>query len=135
MKPINDSLKSKKILIVDDARSMRSLLVAVLREFGITRVDEAGDGVEALRKLQGSHYDLVLCDWEMPAMSGIELLEQVRKDDSTAQVPFIMVTSLANAEKVREAIAVGTSDYIVKPINTETVISKVTRVLSPATDA
>ena len=134
MKPLSDALRAKKILIVDDAQSMRSLLAAVLREFGLSRVDEAGDGVQALRKLQRSRYDLVLCDWEMPAMSGIELLDQVRKDDAIAQVPFIMVTSQATADRVQEAIAVGTSDYIVKPINTDTVISKVTKLLSAAGD-
>ncbi len=113
---------------------MPSRLAAVLREFGTTRVEEAGDGVQALRKPQTSSYDLVLCDWEMPSMNGIELLKEAKKDDATAQLPFIMVTSQANADKVQEAIAVGTRDYVVKPVNTDTVISKVRKLLSAADD-
>jgi len=130
MKPIPESIKSKKILIVDDAKSMRALLAAILREFGITRIDEANDGEQAFQKIKLSGYDLVLCDWEMPKMSGIDLLKKVRDDESINQVPFVMVTSLSNTDKVKQAIAVGTSDYVVKPINAETIISKVVGVLS-----
>ena len=130
MKPIPESIKSKKILIVDDAKSMRALLVAILREFGLTRIDEADDGEQAFHKIKASSYDLVLCDWEMPNMSGIDLLKKVRDDESINQVPFVMVTSLSNTDKVKQAIAVGTNDYVVKPINTETIMSKVADVLS-----
>jgi len=130
MKPIPESIKSKRILIVDDAKSMRALLAAILREFGITRIDEADDGEQAFQKIKVSGYDLVLCDWEMPKMSGIDLLKKVRDDESINQVPFVMVTSLSNTDKVKQAIAVGTNDYVVKPINTETIMSKVVGVLS-----
>ena len=130
MKPIPDSIKSKKFLIVDDAGSMRALLAAILREFGISSIDEAADGEQAFRKIKQSKYDLVLCDWEMPNMSGIDLLQKVRDDESIGQVPFVMVTSLSNTDKVKQAIAVGTSDYVIKPITTETIMSKVVEILS-----
>lgn len=94
---------------------MRDILRRLLAVLGFARVTLLTNGIEAWEQLQVQEFDLVLCDWNMPKMSGRELLEKVRAEPRLAQLPFIMITGENAAERVRNAIAGGVSDFIVKP--------------------
>ena len=113
-----------KILIVDDFATMRKILKNVLTQIGFKNIMEAEDGEAALKALKKDKYDLVLCDWSMPEMPGIELLGKIRSDNDLKEVPFIMVTAETNKDKILEAVKAGVSNYIVKPFTTETVDEK-----------
>lgn len=113
-----------KILIVDDFATMRKILKNILTQIGFKNIMEAEVGNEALRALKKEKFDLVLCDWSMPEMPGIELLEKIRSDQELKEIPFIMVTAEAKKEKILEAVKAGVSNYIVKPFTTETVDEK-----------
>lgn len=113
-----------KILIVDDFATMRKILKNILTQIGFKNIMEAEVGNEALRALKKEKFDLVLCDWSMPEMPGIELLEKIRSDQELKEIPFIMVTAEAKKEKILEAVKAGVSNYIVKPFTTETADEK-----------
>lgn len=110
-------MQDLSVLIVDDMRSMRSIVKRVLQEMGFRDLKEAGDGSEALTILRSKKIDLVICDVEMPKMGGIELLEEVEKDEALHQVPFIMLTAMNNRDKVIEILEHKVSDFVLKPIN------------------
>lgn len=110
-------MHSLSVLIVDDMRSMRSIVKQVLRDMGIKHTKEAADGQEALSMLRSDRFDLVICDVEMPKMSGIELLDEVQKDEGLKQIPFIMLTAMNQREKVVEILAHDICDFVLKPIN------------------
>lgn len=117
-----------KILIVDDFELPRRLIRNMLNELGYenhANIFEAVDGVDALNVMQCNRIDLIICDWVMPEMSGIELLQTVRQDSRYAKVPFIMVTAEAEKEKIMEAIKSGVSQYIVKPFAAEALYAKI----------
>ncbi|MBB1488366.1 response regulator [Oceanospirillum sediminis] len=125
-------MKIARILIVDDAKFTRDLMVkAVKAEYPKFEVEVAQDGRKAQGMLGRARYDLVLCDWEMPEMSGIELLTWLREeeDNRNRDVPFVMVTSLGDKEYVLEAAEHGVTDYVTKPFNNEQLSSKVTKYL------
>ena len=113
------------VLIVDDSRSMRMILRKQLVEAGF-QVTEAGDGQEALRCLreQGAHFDLALFDWNMPVMSGIELLGQVRADPTLCVLPVLMVTSETELDYVARALELGANEYLMKPFTPEALKEK-----------
>lgn len=113
-----------KILIVDDFATMRKILKNVLTQIGFKNIGEAEDGESALGALKKDHYDLILCDWSMPEMPGLELLGKIKSDDKLKEIPFIMVTAEAKKDKILEAVKAGVSNYIVKPFTTETVDEK-----------
>jgi two-component system chemotaxis response regulator CheY len=113
-----------KILIVDDFATMRKILKNVLTQIGFTNITEAEDGERALSALKKDKYDLILCDWSMPEMPGIELLGKIKSDHNLKEIPFIMVTAEAKKDKILEAVKAGVSNYIVKPFTTETVDEK-----------
>lgn len=119
------------VLIVDDASFIRDLVKKCLRSYfpGIV-IDEAINGRKAQQLLGTQQFDLVLCDWEMPEMSGLELLVWFREQEAYAKVPFIMVTSRGDKENVVQAIQAGVSDYIGKPFTNEQLIGKVKKALS-----
>jgi len=118
-----------KVLVVDDAAFIRDLVRKTLRaRFPGLAVDEAIHGRKAQQMLNKESYDLILCDWEMPEMSGIELLNWVRKEQQNA-VPFVMVTSRGDKENVVEAIQAGVTDYIGKPFSSESLLNKVIKVM------
>lgn len=121
------------VLIVDDAPFIRDLIKKALRSyFPGLQIEEAVNGRKAQQLLSRSRFDLILCDWEMPEMSGLELLQWFRSQPESEQAPFIMVTSRGDRENVVEAIQAGVSDYVGKPFSNEQLITKVTKALQRA---
>lgn len=121
---------SIKVLVVDDFATMRRLVKGVLKHLGFSNIIEADDGSTALNELKKEPIGLIVSDWNMPKMSGLELLKAVRGDDSLRHLPFIMVTAEGQRENVLEAVKAGVSNYIVKPFTPETFNEKLQKVLS-----
>jgi two-component system, chemotaxis family, chemotaxis protein CheY len=105
----------KRILVVDDSPSIRYIIKTMINELGTYDINDAPNGETALRKLRLLPYDLVISDWNMPRMSGIELLGEMRKDDALKKIPVIMVTAEATKDNVETAAALGINGYITKP--------------------
>jgi two-component system chemotaxis response regulator CheY len=110
-------MQDLSILIVDDMRSMRSIVKGVLQDMGFKKLHEAGDGSEALSVLRAKKIDLVISDVEMPKMDGIQLLDEVEKDEELKNIPFIMLTAMNNRDKVVEILEHKVRDFVLKPIN------------------
>jgi two-component system chemotaxis response regulator CheY len=121
--------KSMKILIVDDYKTMLRILRNLLRQFNFNNVDEATDGSMALQKLRQEPFGLVISDWNMEPMTGIQLLREVRADEKLKHLPFIMITAESKSENVIAAKEAGVSNYIVKPFNAETLKTKMASVI------
>ena len=121
--------KSMHILIVDDYKTMLRIIRNLLKQLGFENVDEATDGTAALRKIRERPYGLVISDWNMEAMTGIELLREVRADEKVKGTPFIMVTAESKTENVIAAKQAGVNNYIVKPFNAETLKRKMNAVI------
>ncbi len=120
------------ILIVDDYRTMLRIVRNLLKQAGLTNVDEATDGSEALQKLRDKTFGLVISDWNMQPMTGLELLHEVRADPVLKRLPFIMITAESKTENVIAAKEAGVDNYIVKPFNAETLKTKISAVLGAA---
>jgi len=120
------------VLIVDDYRTMLRIIRNLLKQIDFDNVDEATDGVQALTKLRAGNFGLVISDWNMEPMTGLQLLTEVRGDAKLKDTPFIMITAESKAENVVAAKAAGVSNYIVKPFNAETLKSKIEKVLGNA---
>jgi two-component system chemotaxis response regulator CheY len=119
------------ILIVDDYKTMLKIIRNLLKQLGFTNVEEAMDGSEALGKLRDGEFDLVISDWNMEPMTGLQLLKEVRADERLRAVPFIIITAESKIENVVAAKEAGVSNYIVKPFNAQTLKAKLTSVLGP----
>ncbi|HEY9192104.1 MAG TPA: chemotaxis response regulator CheY [Methyloversatilis sp.] len=117
-----------KFLVVDDFSTMRRIVRNLLKELGFTNVDEAEDGVVALQKLRASEFDFVVSDWNMPNMTGIELLRAMRADAALKHLPLLMITAEAKKENIIEAAQAGASGYIVKPFTAATLSEKLTKI-------
>ena len=117
------------ILIVDDYKTMLRIIRNLLKQLGFNNVDEAIDGSDALSKLRAKDYGLVISDWNMEPMTGIQLLREVRADEKMRDMPFIMITAESKTENVIAAKEAGVSNYIVKPFNAATLKSKLTSVI------
>ena len=117
------------ILIVDDYKTMLRIIRNLLKQLNFNNVDEATDGSEALKKLREKKFSLVISDWNMEPMTGLQLLREVRSDIKLKEMPFIMVTAESKTENVIAAKAAGVSNYIVKPFNAETLKQKLVTVL------
>ncbi|MCQ9380019.1 chemotaxis response regulator CheY [Methyloversatilis sp. XJ19-49] len=117
-----------KFLVVDDFSTMRRIVRNLLKELGFTNVDEAEDGVIALQKLKSSDFDFLVTDWNMPNMTGIELLRAVRADAALKGLPVLMITAEAKKENIIEAAQAGASGYIVKPFTAGTLGEKLTKI-------
>lgn len=118
-----------KVLVVDDFPTMRRIVKNLLKQLGFENIDEAEDGAQALNKLKGGNYGLVVSDWNMPNMEGIDLLRNVRKEAAPLKdVPFLMVTAEAEKEKVIEAIKAGVDNYVVKPFTAEILKEKLEKI-------
>jgi two-component system chemotaxis response regulator CheY len=124
--------KSMNVLIVDDYKTMLRIIRNLLKQIDFDNVDEATDGTEALSKLRAGSYGLVISDWNMAPMTGLQLLQEVRADSRLKATPFIMVTAESKAENVVAAKQAGVSNYIVKPFNAETLREKIEKVLAHA---
>ncbi|WP_203292743.1 response regulator [Maricaulis parjimensis] len=117
------------ILVVDDYKTMIRIIRNLLKQIGFENVDEAADGQEAYQKMQENKYGLVISDWNMEPMTGYELLQKVRADESMKATPFIMVTAESKTENVVAAKRAGVNNYIVKPFNAGTLKAKMAAVL------
>jgi two-component system chemotaxis response regulator CheY len=117
------------ILIVDDYKTMLRIIRNLLKQLGFNNVDEAMDGSAALQKLRAKDYGLVISDWNMEPMSGIDLLKEVRADNKLQGVPFIMITAESKTENVVAAKEAGVNNYIVKPFNAATLKEKLSSVI------
>jgi two-component system, chemotaxis family, chemotaxis protein CheY len=121
--------KTMNVLIVDDYSTMLRIIKNLLKQVGFDNVDEATDGSAALQMMRGKRYGLVISDWNMEPMTGIQFLREVRQDPELKTTPFIMVTAESKTENVVEAKKAGVSNYIVKPFNSDTLKGKIASVL------
>ncbi len=117
-----------KILVVDDFSTMRRIVKNLLGELGLTNVVEADDGKTALPILQSSRIDLVITDWNMPGVTGIELLKSIRSDPSLTAIPVLMVTAEAKREQIVNAAQAGVNGYIIKPFTAATLKEKLEKI-------
>lgn len=120
-----------KILVVDDFSTMRRIIRNLLKELGFTNVSEAEDGVEGLSKLRSEgDFEFVVSDWNMPNMTGIELLRNIRADAKLKHLPVLMVTAEAKRENIIEAAQAGASGYVVKPFTAATLDEKLQKIFA-----
>ncbi len=125
--------KNIKILIVDDFGTMRKVIRNLLKQSGYTNIVEAEDGAVAFKELKSQKIDFVISDWNMPNMTGYELLKAVRADDDLPRVPFLMVTAEALQDNVVQAVKAGVDDYIVKPFTAEVLGAKIEKIIKKYT--
>lgn len=121
--------KDIKILIVDDFATMRKVVRNLLKQSGYENVVEAEDGVTAMRALKSQKIDFIISDWNMPNMSGLELLKAIRADEELNKTPFLMVTAEALQDNVVAAVKAGVSNYIVKPFTSEVLNEKIMKIM------
>ena len=117
-----------KILVVDDMVTMRRIVKNILKQLGFVNVEEAENGQEALQKLQADTYGFVVSDWNMPVMTGIDMLRAIRADEKLKTTPVLMVTAEAQQSNLVEAVQAGVSNYIVKPFTAETLQEKIVKI-------
>lgn len=123
-------IEDTKFLVVDDFSTMRRIVRNLLKELGFANVQEAEDGVDALNKLRSEPFDFVVSDWNMPNMTGIELLRAIRADDGLKHLPVLMVTAEAKKENIIEAAKAGASGYVVKPFTAATLDEKLKKIFA-----
>jgi two-component system chemotaxis response regulator CheY len=116
------------VLVVDDASAMRRIVRGLLKELGFKNIREADNGQVALDELKKRKADLVVSDWNMPEMSGIDLLRAIRSDEALKNIPVLMVTAEAKKENILAAIQAGVNNYIVKPFNAQTLQEKLNKI-------
>ena len=121
--------KTIKILVVDDFATMRKVVRNLLKQIGYENIVEAEDGVSALKVLKSQKIDFIVSDWNMPNMTGLELLKAVRADSELTATPFLMVTAEALQDNVVAAVRAGVSNYIVKPFTAETLNGKIQKIM------
>ena len=117
-----------KILVVDDMVTMRRIVKNILKQLGFANVEEAENGQEALQKLQTDRYGFVVSDWNMPVMTGIDMLRAIRADEKLKTTPVLMVTAEAQQSNLVEAVQAGVSNYIVKPFTAEILQEKIAKI-------
>lgn len=117
-----------KILIVDDFSTMRRIIKNLLRDLGFTNTQEADDGLTALPMLKSGDFDFLVTDWNMPGMTGIELLKEVRADEKLANLPTLMVTAEAKKDQIVEAAQAGVNGYVVKPFTAQALKEKIEKI-------
>lgn len=123
-------IENTKFLVVDDFSTMRRIVRNLLKELGFVNIQEAEDGVDALSKLRRDDFDFVISDWNMPNMSGIELLRAIRADEKLKHLPLLMVTAEAKKENIIMAAQAGASGYVVKPFTAATLEGKLKKIFS-----
>ena len=122
------SQSNLRVLVVDDFAPMRRIIRTLLKEHGFSNVDEAEDGVNALQKLRSEQFDFVVSDWNMPNMTGIDLLRNIRADEQLKGLPVLMVTAEAKKENIIAAAQAGASGYVVKPFTAATLDEKLKKI-------
>lgn len=120
--------KNMKILVVDDFSTMRRIVKNLLRDLGFTNTQEADDGATAWPMLQSSDYDFVVTDWNMPGMTGIELLQKIRADERLKNIPVLMVTAEAKRDQIVAAAQAGVNGYVVKPFTAAALKEKIEKI-------
>jgi two-component system chemotaxis response regulator CheY len=121
--------KNLRFLVVDDFSTMRRIIRNLLKELGFSNVEEAEDGVFALKKLREGNFDFVVSDWNMPNMDGLTMLQNIRSDEALKDIPVLMVTAEAKKENIIAAAQAGASGYIVKPFTAATLDEKLNKIL------
>ena len=116
-------------LVVDDQFNVRRMVFNFLRTFGYTKVTDASDGLDAWQKLEQTHVDFIICDWNMPNMTGLDLLKKIRNDEALRNIPFLMVTAEVVEDIVAEAIEEGVDGYIVKPFQAQTLMDRIDHII------
>lgn len=127
--------KNMKILIVDDFSTMRRIVKNLLTDLGYTNLTEADDGKTAWPMLQAGSFDFVVTDWNMPGMTGIELLRCIRGDARIGKTPVLMVTAEAQREQIIEAAQAGVNGYIIKPFTAQTLKEKIDKIFARVSEA
>jgi len=121
--------KDMKFLVVDDFSTMRRIIKNLLHDLGYPNVTEADDGKTALPMLQAGGFDFLISDWNMPGMSGLDLIKAVRSDAKLAKMPVLMLTAEAKREQIIEAAQAGVNGYVIKPFTAETLKEKLDKIL------
>jgi two-component system chemotaxis response regulator CheY len=121
---------SMKVLVVDDFATMRRIMKNILKQIGFTNILEADDGTTALEELKNNSIDLIISDWNMPKMTGLDLLKTVRGTEELKDIPFLMVTAEAQKQNVIDAVQAGVSNYVVKPFTAEAISEKLNKIFS-----
>lgn len=119
-----DAASDVRVLVVDDYATMRRIFRNLLTQLGYTSIDEAADGATALQKLRSERYSVVISDWNMEPMTGLQLLKEVRADTGLSSIPFLMVVAESKSENVVAVRSAGPSNYVVRPFNAETLRQK-----------
>ena len=122
--------KDLKFLVVDDFSAMRRIVKNLLHDLGYANVTEADDGKTALPMLQAGGFDFLISDWNMPGMSGLDLIKAVRSDAKLAKMPVLMLTAEAKREQIIEAAQAGVNGYVIKPFTAETLKEKLDKILA-----
>jgi two-component system chemotaxis response regulator CheY len=118
-----------RVLVVDDSSTMRRIIANALKKAGCDEIVEAGNGAEGLQQLSASKVDLVVTDWNMPVMNGLEFVRELRTMSESATVPVLMVTTNAEGADVSGAKEAGVNDYVVKPFTADTLTEKINAVM------
>lgn len=120
--------KNMRILVVDDFNTMRRIVKNILKQLGFENVAEAENGQEALEVLKKEKFDFVITDWNMPVMTGLDLLKAIKADAALKDLPVMMVTAEAQQQNIVEAVKTGASNYIVKPFTAEVLEEKINKI-------
>lgn len=126
-------LQKATVMVVEDAEIMRSLMVNYLKDMGFANTVSAGNGRTALEYINSQPVQLIICDWDMPDMDGMALLAELRSENNTREIPFLMVTAVNDAQQVRKAISSGVNDYLTKPFKLEEFGYRVLKMLRKVT--
>lgn len=119
-----------KVLIVDGMPTMRRIIKNILKSLGFLEIDEANDGLDAMKKLTKYSYHLVITDWNMPLMNGCQLIKNIRKNSITSKIPVIIITAEAKKEQIITAAKAGVNGYIVKPFTGATLKHKIDKIFT-----
>lgn len=122
-------MKDKTVLVVDDSGTIRRIVMNFLKDKGCKDVIQASDGLKAVAKMEEKKPDLIISDWNMPNLNGLEFLKIVRSTDEYKDIPFLMLTAEAQKKNVMEAVAAGVSNYVIKPFTNEELSKKVKMVM------
>lgn len=120
--------KDLKILVVDDFPTMRRIVKNLLKDLGFQNVEEAEDGAMGLERVRSGSYDLIVSDWNMPNMDGLEMLKAIRANEATAKIPVLMVTAEAKRENIVAAAQAGANGYVVKPFTAAVLEEKLKKI-------
>ncbi len=129
MEQFEKLLKEIRVLVVDDMESIRNVINSCLRELGVEHTVQANNGEAAWRVLNETRIDMIVCDWDMPQITGIEFLRMVRDAEEHKHIPFLMLTAEAEKDRVRSAIQAGVNDYLTKPFQPKELEYRVIKLL------